>query len=209
MLRDLLKLYHRKWHWMRAGIVFVHVPKAAGNSLSLALYGRFLGHYTAMQINAFDPGVLRQLPSFGVVRNPWDRCVSAFRFAKRTVHGDGVTPSISSDVRRRLQPYESSEAFICDWLRHQDVNEADYVFQEQAHFLCDGQSNTLVDFVGRIEALDVLEAWLQKSLHKPVKIPRHNQSGDVVSHHEWYSAETRAIVGKIYGRDISKFGYEF
>lgn len=35
-----LWISHRKSYWSSAGIIFVHVPKAAGTSVSHTLYGR-------------------------------------------------------------------------------------------------------------------------------------------------------------------------
>jgi chondroitin 4-sulfotransferase 11 len=41
-------LVRRRAHLLReAGIVFIHIPKAAGSSVNQALYGRFMGLYSA------------------------------------------------------------------------------------------------------------------------------------------------------------------
>ena len=207
--RNLLKLHHRKWHWKRKGLIFLHVPKAAGTSVSQPLYGRFLGHYTAQQIFDFDPSLLQTIPSFGVVRNPWDRCVSAFRFARRPALDDNVTPSINAAVRDQLTHFESFDSFVHDWLSVHDVNALDYVFQEQSYFLMDGQNNQMVDFVGQVEGMDQVEAWVNSKLSSPVSFQKLNVSGEGTDYRAWYNTETKALVNKIYGRDVSNFRYEF
>jgi hypothetical protein len=55
----------------RTGLIFVHVPKTAGISISLVLYGRRFPHNTAAELKASFPLLFRRLPSFAVVRNPW------------------------------------------------------------------------------------------------------------------------------------------
>ena len=36
--------------WLKAGIVFIHIPKAAGTAINEALYGQFMGHVRAADI---------------------------------------------------------------------------------------------------------------------------------------------------------------
>ena len=205
MLKNHLKLYHRHWHWKRAGIVFIHVPKAAGTSFSVPIYGRFLGHYSVDEVNRFNASILSTLPSFGVVRNPWDRCLSAYRFAKRPEINDGKTPEINAEIRKAVAPYESFESFVIDWLAKQDINKSDYVFQEQSNFLCNTQNKVLVDFVGKIEKLGSLHQWLRENFDPNFSIVTLNSSGEKVDFKKWYSPQTWEIVGELYKRDISNF----
>ena len=76
---DILRRYP---YWKRAGVIFVHIPKSAGVAINTALYNRPLGHFFATDIQKVIPNAFDSLLTFGVVRNPLDRLVSAYRFAK-------------------------------------------------------------------------------------------------------------------------------
>lgn len=49
-VRVPLDILRRCPRWKATGVIFVHVPKAAGVSVSRALYGRPLGHFRALDI---------------------------------------------------------------------------------------------------------------------------------------------------------------
>jgi len=101
--------------WLRAGIVFVHIPKAAGTSISEALYGRFVGHVRAADVVQWGPSRLKALPRFAITRNPWDRLVSAYRFVTR---GGGVGGAHAGRVWRaeqyRISEFQSFDRFVTD-----------------------------------------------------------------------------------------------
>ncbi|GAH07415.1 unnamed protein product, partial [marine sediment metagenome] len=60
-----------------------HIPRNGGTSINNALYGRFMGHYTARDVRFWAPDLFGRLPSFAVTRNPWARLLSAYRFAEK------------------------------------------------------------------------------------------------------------------------------
>ena len=62
--------------------VFIHIPKAAGNSFSIGLYGIDNGHYTAFDYYKDNKKEWEKLFSFTVVRNPLERFLSAYNFLK-------------------------------------------------------------------------------------------------------------------------------
>jgi len=208
-IRNTAKLHHRRWHWRRAGVLFVHVPKAAGTSISTALYGRFLGHYRLEEVRSFDPRLIETLPTFSVARNPWDRCLSAYRFSKRPEIADGKTPSLNIDVRRELQHFETFDSFLYDWLRGKDVNALDYVFQEQSFFMCNSENEMELEFIGKVERIHEVETWLSDTTGRDIKIGALNKSGNAIDYRSHYNADTRKLVKQIYARDINNFGYEF
>ena len=69
-------------------LFFVHVPKNAGTSVREALDMKTLGHRTWKYREDHYPDFV----SFAIVRNPWDRFVSSFAYAKMEesmYHGEG------------------------------------------------------------------------------------------------------------------------
>ncbi len=177
--------------------------------MSVPLYGRFLGHYSARQISDFDATLLDKLPSFGIVRNPWDRCVSAYRFARRPELDDGRTPSIKASVREEFVTLDSFSRFVHDWLASKEVNSLDYVFQEQSSFLMDDQDRKMVDYIGNLEKMDTVQKWVSSQLPNPISFGKLNLSGEGTDYRKWYDDDSRKIVSAVYARDIANFGYTF
>lgn len=209
-LRRALLVRRRSRYWRDAGIVFIHVPKAAGTSFNEALYGRFMGHSHALDVARWAPADVKALPRFSVTRNPWDRLVSAWRFARQ---GAGVGDTYRAGMWRpelyRVPEFESFERFVRDWLAPRDVTRLDGVFQPQWLFLCDSGKNLLVDHVGRLGDLAPTYAFLESRIGATRPIARANRSGDAVDYRTFYTPELAALVGEIYREDVRLFGYDF
>lgn len=191
---------------LRAGLVFIHVPRTAGSSISHHLYGQFLGHFSLAALVATGSPALLALPRLAVVRNPWDRLVSAFLFAR---HGGGIgrfAARAAPHVRREIAQIEGFERFVKEWLPGQDLARLDGVFRPQVHYLRHPDGGFPFDHIGRFEHLRPTEEWLAEVLARPVDLPRANE-GVVAGFEELYDAEMREIVGRFYADDFREFGY--
>jgi chondroitin 4-sulfotransferase 11 len=208
-LRMAALVRRRERLWIEQGILFIHVPKAAGTSLNQALYGRFMGHPRASDIERWGSARLRKLPRFAVVRNPWDRLLSAYRFARRGSGGGEAIAGMSNPEQYHVPEFDSFERFIREWLARRDVRALDGVFRPQYLYVCDGTGRTLVDHLGRFEDLGSTCSFIEHSIGKPIGLPRTNWSGDELDYRQMYTDETRDIVAKIYRQDAETFGYDF
>jgi hypothetical protein len=196
--------------WLKTGVVFIHVPKAAGTSISEALYGRFMGHVRASDVARWGSHEVRALPSCAITRNPWDRLVSAYRFAKR---GRGIGGAHAGGVWRAEQysgpEFESFERFITDWLSDRDPDKLDPIFQPQARFVCDSHGKVLVDHLGRVEDLAATYDYLRARVAGLPPFSASNRSGDSVDYRTFYTPELADRVGSIYAEDVKRLGYSF
>lgn len=126
-----------------AKLLFIHVPKAAGTSVSQRLYGRNLPHYTAEFYFKTFPHALRGVPSFAILRDPVERAVSAFRYLR-----SGGTPLIAVDRYQlsRLRGLETFDSFV-DFLHQNRTRILSLIgtIHPQSHFVCDPQGRVLVD----------------------------------------------------------------
>ncbi|MEM8698597.1 MAG: sulfotransferase family 2 domain-containing protein, partial [Pseudomonadota bacterium] len=112
--------------YRRAGVIFVHVPKAAGSTISEALYRRSLGHFTAREMAAYDHTWFERLPSFAVLREPVERTYSAWRYVRTGGTAEGwIAPSPDYT----LPEFASFERFAEEWLppRITDPEALDFV----------------------------------------------------------------------------------
>lgn len=209
-LQRALLVKRRERLWIEAGILFIHVPKAAGTSINAALYQRFMGHVRAADVHRWGSTRVKSLPSFAVTRNPWDRLVSAYRFARR---GRGVGGELQASVwgaeRYQRAEFETFERFVNEWLAHRDVATLDGIFQPQSLFVCDAAGKLLVDHVGRVEDLAPTLTFIRDHIGKLPRIEHGNLSGRRVDYCDYYTAELAKTVGSIYRRDVQTFGYRF
>jgi hypothetical protein len=200
-------IVRRRGHWRRANLIFIHIPKAAGTSISGAVYGRPLGHLRAADIRRIYPGLFRRLPVFAVTRNPWDRLASAYRFA---VRGGTSEAGMRNRQMYRTGAFRSFEAFVEEWLVEQNLDEADYVFQPQSVYVTDRHGNVIVDFLGKTEAMPEVEAWLAETLGCHIAIGHRNALNGSGSYRESYPCVSLVNrVGDLYRSDVELFGYDF
>lgn len=201
--------------------LFVHIDKAAGSSIALALQpmktrqpaSRWrrrlvwlgalnrLGSYRSLQFPAhayasaaqrcLPPDVYAGLFKFAFVRNPWDRLVSRYAYL----------------LKNEKHP------------RHSFVKKMggfdDYVAWEvrrgkffQHTYVTDSSGKLIVDFIGHYERLSEDFATVCERLGMNVELPRANAS----SHRDYrtyYSDATRELVKNYFQRDIEMFGYDF
>ncbi len=209
--------------------IFVHIPKTAGTSIEAVLgmhgkkqdvgvvpyfnqvldhehlYGGPMQHMTAQAIKAVlsDDGVFHAYFKFTIVRNPWDRLVSALAWTdQKWVRGEELAVAEFDRQVREI---------------HTALHEARSTARELAlpHFVhpqclyvmgADGRP--LVDFVGKYETLEADWQSICAKLGISVRLPRRMQS-----HHrdyrEYYNEETRHLVGEMFAADVRLFRYEF
>jgi hypothetical protein len=200
-------IYRRKKYWKECGAIFVHVPKAAGTSVSHALYGRALGHFKASEIKKWCPNDFEKLFKFAFVRNPWDRAVSSYRFALK---GATDTAGMRMPEQYRIPEFATFEIFVYEWLMKQDLAKIDNVFQPQHLFVADDNKKLLVDYLGKVELFDNEVLEISKIIGRELEaldLNRVTTRGEYVK----YYTDSKLInaVGDIYADDIKSFGYDF
>ena len=195
--------------WRKAGIVFVHVPKVAGTSINLALYGQWMGHARARDVQRWAPEEVKKLPRFAMTRNPWERLVSAYRFVTRGRGiGGGFQATPWRPERYHVPEFETFERFVTEWLVKSHI-WVDPVFQPQSSWICDPGGNILVDHVGRLEDLEPTLDFLRQHLGIAPNIGEGNRSGERVDYKSFYTPELARLVGEVYYTDVAIFGYQF
>ncbi|WP_022846324.1 sulfotransferase family 2 domain-containing protein [Desulfurobacterium sp. TC5-1] len=149
--------------FIRTKTIFTHIPKAAGISITSAIYGHEVGHipikiYKKILGQDFD-----QYFKFTFVRNPLTRIISAFYFLKR----GGLNKMDYLWGRRYVSRYNDVNDFIKNYLTRDSIWSYIHFFP-QYYFLTDDENNILVDFIGKVETLkkdiQVIEAILNRKL---------------------------------------------
>jgi hypothetical protein len=201
--------------------LFIHVDKAAGSSIQLALQpdapkksdnslrrrlvwlGRlnrfglhrvleFPEHATGLTVERCLPAPLfASLFKFAFVRNPWDRLVSRYAYLLR--NADHPRHGFVSGMK------DFSE--YVDW----EISRGKMF---QYTYVTDARGELLVDFIGYYERLPEDFAKVCARLGVRAELPRANTSSHR-DYRSYYTPATRDVVAGYFQRDIELFGYTF
>lgn len=211
--------------------VFIHIPKNAGMTVrrspqlkdkimwasqnihkSPAYSKNVLNHMNKIgDHHGFEHARWRDLNrsvvegqgSFAIVRNPWDRVVSRYFFAKKVIEVEKKEPV-------GKHPIESFEAFLED--RHK-WGGMEYMWHRAIRGWYN-QREYVIDEKGVIRP-DILRFEdLNNQLCKYFKIPEMSRARNVTalnegSYKDIYTPETIQIVADWYKDDIDTFGFDF
>jgi sulfotransferase famil protein len=186
--------------------IFIHIPKAAGISVSTAIYGRSVGHYRALHFKEISARHYAKYFTFAITRNPWDRLISAYFFVKQ--NGTRDVKPIHNDIYSSKY-FDSFGTFVRDWLVHQNLFELDCVFWPQFHYVCDDDINCIVDYIGRLESIEESLEHIEMAIGKKINLPVKNKSSRKSQYTEYYDEELVEIVSNLYATDIDMFSYEY
>lgn len=194
-------------HVRDCDLLFIHVPKNAGTTIAVQLYGSQVAHRPASYFYDSDRDWFLSRKRFAVVRNPWDRAVSAYEFIRRAEKGLVVAdPKVLRIVRR----CETFEKFVTESLVNDTIVQRDPAFLPQHHFLYDNLGKCLVENIFRYEDLSSLEAWLGVCgvpFAMSHSLNRSEGRGDYRSYYA--KSNLIEIVGRFYADDIARFNYQF
>lgn len=225
-------------------IVFVHVPKAAGQSVEDFLLHKLgesrktrakfllrynenpalgpprLAHLTASQyvgLGHLTQTQYEEYFTFSVIRNPWSRVVSFYKFLGYTL-------------------FCSFDTFVKKYL-HKEFKRQYWFLRPQIEYLVNEQGSMIVDRVLQMEQLEKQfpELCLDMGM-RPEKLPHNNSSYKPSlnsatlrlglrypilllgfnlnrkvgkDYRQLYTAKTRSIVEELYAVDVNRLGYKF
>jgi hypothetical protein len=180
----------------RRNLIFVHVPRAAGTSISSALFGpRNTLHHSIRYYKTVHPRFYRDAESFAVLREPLERFASSYAFVRA-----GGTPScrLSDFFVAETAHIRSVDDYLC-FLEERDVLATDFVMRPQSWFVCDLETGA--PLVRRLFLLNQDKARLALFLkqHGVTALPRLNASGRVPL---CLSPRQKSRIEKLYLRDF-------
>lgn len=190
-------------------IIFIHIPKAAGNALIKTLFNQSAtGHDPLLRYKKNDLVKYTNFYKFSVVRNPWDRLVSAYFYLKQGGIGffdkEFADKFLNEcdDFSEFVLKLESDPHFlekILSWVH----------FCPQVSFLQDETGRIAVDRIVKLENISSDISLLCKDLNLPDKQMIKDNQSKRGSYQDYYTEETKSIVAKIYKEDIQQLGYNF
>ena len=198
--------------------IFIHIPKTAGTSIECALEGHGavglnsvvnefpLQHLTAVAVKKrLGAETFDSCFKFAFVRNPFDRCVSEYLWARK--HAGlrlGFDRWVDTKLRGWANPRRRRSRLM---LKMHNI--------PQHHFIENAAGECMVDFVGRFETLDEDFKYVCSKLDLDgVKLSHVNaglekKKRDAGGYRPYYNKRSRNTVTELYKKDLEKFGYSF
>lgn len=131
---------------------------------------------------------------FTLVRNPWDRMISLYRWAQKQGF---LHPMVQAAQDLSFEGFLADAAMQSLLRRDRAI---DYVTDREGQVCCDA-------FV-RLENLATDLAPVEDHLGFRLAMPKPKRSGQARMSQS-YTAETKAIVAELFADDIQRFGYSF
>jgi len=191
--------------------IFVHIPRCAGTAIKKKLFDNLGGHRTIREWRKEYPVQEKEFFTFSFVRNPWDRLVSNFEYARMEEsfwHGGSkvVHPKyalLKNKTFEELVDLLYSRRLRIDHLRQRQGNRH---FFSQSFFIGDG---SCLNFVGRYERLQSDFQKICNELHIESSVVCLMNKSVRRPYQEYYTDETINKVAQIYQNDIRNFNYYF
>ncbi len=181
--------------------IFIHIPKAAGKSVALKVYGNDKpGHYSVKDYIFYDKDKFKSSFVFTIVREPISRFCSAYNFLKTggTCVGDR---KFKDEV---LDKYYDINDFVKSWVSKRNIQKKEH-FIPQSYFLMNKEGKFAVDFIGKFESIQndfnkICEVCnLEQGLEHTNKTT-HNSSNEL-------NEESLIKLHALYSEDFTNLGY--
>ena len=212
-----------------ARYLFIHIPKNAGVAINrapalqyrvirpepffhksraytreLAKFMKSRGEHHGFQHARWrdlHPNVQKRLRAVALVRNPWARVVSRYRYARTAIAMDKARPDYIADT---------FEGFLEERHEYGDLpffwHRAIRGWYPQADYVTDETGALRVDVL-RLEAMNE-EVTRYFGLSEPVA-KRNVSIGPEQDYRRYYTPQTIQVVADWYARDIRLFGFDF
>tara|TARA_Y100001968_G_C19340694_1_gene709343 strand:- start:423 stop:1097 length:675 start_codon:yes stop_codon:yes gene_type:complete len=197
-IRNNLNLYKNK------GILFIHVPKNAGTSINYSLYGKSIGHFTALEFRKVAKKEFNNLYKFAIIRNPYDRLISAYSFMQEGLYKEMINrPSILKTKKILQLKGIDINKFVLEWLP-ENGNYIDFIFMPQNHFICDKKKDILIDKLIKFDELSKLKEIIYKETG--VKLNKLNVKNRTEDKQIYIlSNESKSYIRQLYKKDFELF----
>lgn len=182
--------------------LFIHIPRTGGSSITNSILGKNIGHNTLTHYHAFDKARTKNAFKMCIVRNPWDRLVSAYHQMEKRDTNPHVKAYWES---LKIGSFDKLLDFLSFQRSRSRVMKIVHFRDQISMIECE---DCEMDFIGRFEQYDKSAQHICSAfkIYCNMSLTNATKRGDYRTYYDRASAE---LVGKVYQRDIDAFGYSF
>lgn len=180
--------------------VFIHINKTGGISLGKALNLPGKMHYTAQEVlEAIGRRKWEKAYTFSIVRNPWDKVVSHYKYRVKT-----------NQTEMAKQPIDFKDWVYRTYGKNKDPYYYDQpkMFQAQMDWLTDKSGRICVEDIYKFEHLQDAFEKIKMKLRLSSSLPHLNRTDDR-HYSQFYDEKTKLIIAEWFKEDIELFGYDY
>ena len=136
-------------HFKRRNIIFIHIPKNAGSSITQSLFQSGLSHTSALYYKLIDKQSFEEMESFALFRDPVERFCSAFNYIK---YHSKQAPNIYFR-ENHLQQINSISELVAHMQSDLSFKSKLLLFphfRSQSEFVCDSKGKIIVNQIGHL-----------------------------------------------------------
>lgn len=205
----------------KSGVWFVDIPRTSSSSIRATLIEKF-GRVFEKRGNTLATNIPRGLApdhapaihivsligeklwnnifTFSMVRNPWDRFLSLYRFRRqyknslKAVNFKEYVMMLDTPTKIPSSPFQYFGYYL-----------------PQVEYLFDSNNTSLVDKIYKFEEREaaLTEIGQRLGLHFDAKMKIVPSRKDDKPYQEHYDAESREVIAQFFRDDIERFGYSF
>lgn len=204
MIRPMIRSYYGNiWNELpaEAKALFIHIPKCAGTSITHVLYGNNIGHRPAVLYLAADSLRFHSIPSFAVIRNPYDRFCSIFNHNKCPMYNSEKDILEEGFYSRFRNPCEFAHALGSDkGLKNAFMSHIHA--RPQVEWI-KVENKIAVNYLFLYEKLQNLQNFLNYlSEDQSLQLPHANASGRTSPWNAELDERARGIIYNLYKEDF-------
>lgn len=179
-------------------LLFIHIPKAAGSTVSLGLYGMQIGHKKAKDYFIYDQCSYEKIKSFTFVRHPITRFESAYYFL---IQG-GMSSNNRNERDKYLRKYKDINEFI-DNIDESFIRSGKIIhFLPQVDFIFLNDV-CLVDKIFKLEDASSIDFKSELNFNFPKKSKNKTKPVEKIP----LTQRSLDKLNQLYEVDLLKFGY--
>lgn len=180
--------------------IFVHIPKAAGRSVSGVIFGDAKpGHYYITDYYNESREEFDGFFKFTFVREPLDRLNSSYHYL---ISGGGneVDKIFGERLKRETKNFED---FVINWLDESKIYSWIHFVPQYKYITMRG--SVAVDYIGKFENIESDFSYICEKLNINKDL-EHRNKGKIDKNNN-YSNEVKVKIKKLYNKDYDLLGY--